>query len=977
MNDNYNKHRYFDGRVIFDHLPKTAGQAINAWLTDEIGSGCITTNLISDHRLLIRRFGGDYSVLSGHVIFQGEGLDPRYQYITCFREPLDRAISWIFYVANHKSGLTDLGDFWREAVSLLESEGDVVGPLFSDSLANPYVEHFASIAGPKPETGEAKLNSAMAAIDKYDVWGLYEDMPGFMVDISTLLGLGRPGQLPRVNVTKTRAAVAEISPKLRRRLEDLSTLDIELYRSLHERWRRRQQQTEVSLPGMSRWTPYRRCLGNDSRFFTQCGRPDETALVATGQEGFLCYGPYIPIPAGNFVARLSLTINSALAGAWADVRGARGSQFFARTDIEPLPVGSTEVLVPFEMQKNCDDLEVRIWVPKGADLAFKSLLIEPADSGATKTAAASDQRRSFQEKERTAMTVSCKDCENLPKVFGAGSVISIGDQQVQLMHDGTRVIAGGYYGDWMQEVIGKLQGHHEPQEELLFHTLLKHAHPGSLMVEFGCYWAYYSNWYLGAVPQSTAICIEPDENRLQVGQQNFQINQREAAIHVAAAGGQYQSECPFVRESDGASVTIPVWDFAKLLEQVGTDCIEFLHMDTQGAELPFLQSIARTPYQNRIRFLVISTHHQSISGSATTHRDCLAELINLGAFILCEHSVDESFSGDGLIVASFLAEDACIAMPNISRNQPENSLFGPDPSRAVKPPAAQVNEIAMAIPLLALADRVHQVQTADGPMHIFAADSVIGAALKTRGNFCAGKIDEVLGFLQTSYALVPDFFVDVGANIGTHLLHALKSCGIPQGVAFEPDPHNFSLLAHNLAANNLQGKARLFRLALSSRSGASTFELCDSNYGDHRVRVAGVESGPDLGESQRRVISVLTDTGDQFFAENGLTLTAKTLMWVDTQGHEGHVFQGMRSLLSAPSKPFIVCEFWPYGLERAEGKELMFNFLNRCAVMYDINQPDWQHNPLAGILPLQQMYRTMLANTRAGHYPHTDLLCIL
>ncbi len=256
MIDLLDKRRYFDGRVIFDHLPKTAGQAINAWLTNELGSGCVTTNLIGEHRSLIRRFGGSHSLISGHLIFQGEGLDPRYGYITCFREPVDRAISWLYYVTKHKSGLTDLGNFWHEACRLLVSEGDDLGTEFTPSLANPYVAHFASIAGPIPLTDDAKLTAAIAAIDQYDVWGLYEDMPGFMTDVSALLGLGAPAALPRVNVTKARPRESEVSPKLLRRLQELNALDLELYRILYARWQRRKQPPVALLPNVSKWTPY-------------------------------------------------------------------------------------------------------------------------------------------------------------------------------------------------------------------------------------------------------------------------------------------------------------------------------------------------------------------------------------------------------------------------------------------------------------------------------------------------------------------------------------------------------------------------------------------------------------------------------------------------------------------------------------------------------------------------------------------------
>lgn len=111
-------------------------------------------------------------------------------------------------------------------------------------------------------------------------------------------------------------------------------------------------------------------------------------------------------------------------------------------------------------------------------------------------------------------------------------------------------------------------------------------------------------------------------------------------------------------------------------------------------------SLGRAVEEGLLRFVVISTHHASISGSPTTHEDCLRQLEHLGATILREHTVGESFSGDGLIVASFHAADAAIELPSISRNDPRRSLFATGGERPV-----------------ALAE------TDGGPMFVFADDT--------------------------------------------------------------------------------------------------------------------------------------------------------------------------------------------------------------------------------------------------------------
>ena len=184
-------------------------------------------------------------------------------------------------------------------------------------------------------------------------------------------------------------------------------------------------------------------------------------------------------------------------------------------------------------------------------------------------------------------------------------------------------------------------------------------------------------------------------------------------------------------------------------------------------------------------------------------------------------------------------------------------------------------------------------------------------------------------------------------------------------------------MMQNITENGLADKVQAFKLALSSSSGATTIELCAPNFGDHRVRSEGVQPLLTSEENTRRVISALTDTGDKFFEENDLVLSSKTLIWMNAQGHEGHVFTGFKKLFSAHQKPFVVCEFWPCGLEGAGGKKMFFDFLGNCTVFYDINQVNWQEKPEISLGRLELLYQTMLSDTRDGYFSHTIILCVL
>jgi hypothetical protein len=63
-------------------------------------------------------------------------------------------------------------------------------------------------------------------------------------------------------------------------------------------------------------------------------------------------------------------------------------------------------------------------------------------------------------RSRVEMTVSCRDTDAIPKVTNAGQVIEENDRRVQMMHNGIRVPAGAYHGNWMEEIIFRLRGHH-------------------------------------------------------------------------------------------------------------------------------------------------------------------------------------------------------------------------------------------------------------------------------------------------------------------------------------------------------------------------------------------------------------------------------------------------------------------------------------------------------------------------------------
>ncbi|RRH95462.1 hypothetical protein EH240_24815 [Mesorhizobium tamadayense] len=281
------------------------------------------------------------------------------------------------------------------------------------------------------------------------------------------------------------------------------------------------------------------------------------------------------------------------------------------------------------------------------------------------------------ELERAIMTSGCADCDGIAKVQEAGRIQDTPNGPVQIMHNGLRVKAGGYHGDWMAQIIRALRGHHEPQEELVFHHILRYVRHNSLIVELGSFWCYYTLWYLHEIANATAICIEPDPNNLQLGRDNASLNRLESRIsfHNGCVGGESLESLELRCESDGRIRALPCFDMAAVSKLANERTIEILHMDVQGAEVPFIRSMAAAVAGRQVRFALVSTHHSSISGSRTTHADCREALLDFGAVILAEHDVQQSYSGDGLIAASFFPEDRRIELPPVSLNKAHFSLF--------------------------------------------------------------------------------------------------------------------------------------------------------------------------------------------------------------------------------------------------------------------------------------------------------------
>lgn len=95
----------------------------------------------------------------------------------------------------------------------------------------------------------------------------------------------------------------------------------------------------------------------------QVGRIKNGAIYTNGQEGFLCFGPYVPLNAGRY----HLTVKgkaSLIENAWVDIASNQGKQQYAKILFSNTGDNEDHVLISefITLDKPVDDLEIRVYV---------------------------------------------------------------------------------------------------------------------------------------------------------------------------------------------------------------------------------------------------------------------------------------------------------------------------------------------------------------------------------------------------------------------------------------------------------------------------------------------------------------------------------------------------------------------------------------------------------------------------------------
>ncbi|WP_217352536.1 MULTISPECIES: FkbM family methyltransferase [unclassified Ruegeria] len=200
-----------------------------------------------------------------------------------------------------------------------------------------------------------------------------------------------------------------------------------------------------------------------------------------------------------------------------------------------------------------------------------------------------------------------------------------------ILHNGNRVAVSGeysYYGEFSDVLITN-RGVHEPLEEYCFQQVLKRLRSTApKMLELGAYWAHYSMWLKLVYPQADCTMVEPEEQNIEAGKRNFELNGFDGTFIQSFVSKDQFSVDAFMKET-------------------GCERLDILHSDIQGYEVEMLENAQTTLSEKRADFVFVSTHSDAL------HDTVIASLKSVGYRIEASSSFeDHSTSFDGFVLAS-------------------------------------------------------------------------------------------------------------------------------------------------------------------------------------------------------------------------------------------------------------------------------------------------------------------------------------
>lgn len=229
---------YKPSPILFDHIPKCAGNAVNQFLMRFYSpkvtfslDGVHFENSVKEFKALSKKEQLSFSLIHGHSANKLiDFTHPNSKILTILRDPIDRVVSHYFYIKTYP------GHFLHDKIIndniLLK---DYCALNLSNDLENEYTVHFSQLPlSEVRKNEEAALELAYKNILKqYDLIGFQSNLVDFFTAFSEMMQLPKRNISDnRVNTTSKRPKVKELDEETLNGIKKYNRLDILLYEKL-------------------------------------------------------------------------------------------------------------------------------------------------------------------------------------------------------------------------------------------------------------------------------------------------------------------------------------------------------------------------------------------------------------------------------------------------------------------------------------------------------------------------------------------------------------------------------------------------------------------------------------------------------------------------------------------------------------------------------------------------------------------------
>lgn len=226
------------------HIPKTAGTSLNDILAKVFGREAISPPF--DARAYSRMSSGalnKYTIVQGHIGWRDvEAHFSHCKTITFLRDPLDRCLSWYYYLRerdiNQVRALESISytNSPEEAISLakqldVESFFNSDHPHILQNISNRQAYQLGDeilVEKRDPDT-TGVLRRATGNLKAINFVGFFDQFDSEMERLAEWLGYVGAVESVRSNSTKSRLEVADLPASVRHRLEQINQIDLKLY----------------------------------------------------------------------------------------------------------------------------------------------------------------------------------------------------------------------------------------------------------------------------------------------------------------------------------------------------------------------------------------------------------------------------------------------------------------------------------------------------------------------------------------------------------------------------------------------------------------------------------------------------------------------------------------------------------------------------------------------------------------------------